>query len=469
MLSTIRHKLFFAILAANLLLMVVIYFSTTWIFNASFRDYLDQTEASRLQPLVVELAEIYSQRQDWDWVDSQNRLWRDLIREHGHGRRLAVPPPRPPPPGEARPPPRGGPGPGILFKDQANRLIIGRPREADKAIWIPIMVDSDSAVGYLGFVRQVTITDQLDQLFAGRIRSNLLWLVGIVLLVTAIISIPLARRLVSPIETIRKAFGQLASGQYDTRMEPVGSDEFADLQRDFNRLTDTMQDNQIARQRWIADISHELRTPVAILQAEIEGMIDGLRERSEASIHSLHQEVIRLSKLINDLHELSLSDLGAMSYQSEPVDLIELLDEVIENHRPLFESAGIEIDYQAGLELMTIDADPDRLVQLFLNLASNSRVYTDAPGQLKIRMTANQTHAIVVWQDSKPGISMSDLPHLFERLYRVERSRNRNSGGSGLGLAICSNIADASGAEIVAGQSELGGLAVSITFPLVLK
>jgi two-component system, OmpR family, sensor histidine kinase BaeS len=208
---------------------------------------------------------------------------------------------------------------------------------------------------------------------------------------------------------------------------------------------------------------------VAVLQGEIEVMIDGLRERNDVSIRSLHQEVIRLSKLINDLHDLSLSDLGAMSYQSEPVDLVELLDEVIEDQRPLFKSAGIKIDYQSGLESMTIEADSNRLVQLFLNLANNSRVYTDAPGQLNIRIAANRTQAAVIWEDSKPSIAISDLPYLFEKLYRVEQSRNRNSGGSGLDLAICNNIVNASGADIVASQSELGGLVLTVAFPLVIK
>jgi two-component system, OmpR family, sensor histidine kinase BaeS len=205
----------FSILFANLLLMVVIYFSTTWIFNTSFRDYLDQTEANRLQPLVAELAEIYRQRGDCKWVSPRNPLWWELMRDYEHGRGQAgslqrrPPPPgegRPSLPGEKRPPPPSGPSRGMLLRGQSNQLIIGRPRDIDNAVWIPIAIDLGATIGYLGFVRQMTITDQLDQLFAGRIRSNLLWLVGIVLLVTAVISIPLARRLVSPIETIRRFF-----------------------------------------------------------------------------------------------------------------------------------------------------------------------------------------------------------------------------------------------------------------------
>lgn len=292
----IRHKLFFAILAANALLVSAILVFGSWIFDTSFRDYLDQTEATRLAPLADDLANEYSRQGDWRWVENRrNPTWRRLVSSYMSrepGRRQ--PPPintgnRPPPP-DGRPSPDGRPGPNhqpLLLLDQNQQLVIGLPRDSNQAYWIPITLNS-TVVGQLGFVRRLNITSGLDALFIDRIKSNFSWMILGILLISAIISIPLSRLMVQPIEKLKLAMHSLISGNFKTSLVHQGNDELAELVSDFNTLSQTLDKNLSLRQQWIADISHELRTPVAVLQGELEAIQDGIRKLDKPAIDSLH-------------------------------------------------------------------------------------------------------------------------------------------------------------------------------------
>jgi len=478
----IRHKLFFAILLANVLLAVSIYLLGNWAFSNSFRDYLDQTQAKRLTPLVQELAEIYSSKQNWRWVRNRDdATWSRLMREYHQGRppprrRLEPPEPgfggNPPPP---PPEPRGqrllhndsalGLRPGLLLQNANRKLVIGKSQEESKAYWMPIDL-AGTTVGYLGFVRKLNLTSDLDLIFARRIKNNFAWIVLGILLISALISIPLARIMVHPIEKLRHRAHELASGNYQLSPAPHGNDEIGDLGRDFNILADTLTKNLSARQQWIADISHELRTPVAVLQGEIEAIQDGVRELTRESITSLHQEIVRLSALVNDLHELSLSDVGALSTRKEKFNIVELVDSVIEQNRGSLEDKSIIIKLNASSDNIIVDGDYQRLEQLFVNLVINSRHYTQSPGTVTVTISKQNQQVIITWSDSAPGVLDADLGRLFERLYRVDSSRSRNTGGSGLGLAICQNIVKANQGTIKAEHSPLGGVSIVITLPL---
>jgi len=368
-----------------------------------------------------------------------------------------------------KPPPAAIPlgiRPGLLLRDADNNLIIGRPDAQADAYWIAIN-STGNVVGYLGFLRRLEINGDLDSLFSKRVENYLAWLLLGVLAITGLVAIPLAGGLVGSIEKLRIAFHQLASGNYQLSLEKQSNDEIGDLQEDFNRLARTMRKNLEARQLWIADISHELRTPIAVLQGEVEAIIDGVRDVDSASIKSLHQEILRLSRLLDDLHELSLSDLGAMSYHNKSIDICALLGSILERQRQTLAQDSISVELDTGEKPMYIFADEQRLEQLFTNLLNNSRFYTARPGLIKISLTRSENQVLLDWSDSAPGVADADLDRLFERLYRVDASRNRNTGGSGLGLSICKNIVEAAQGKIVAEHSSIGGLSIKISLPLV--
>ena len=467
---------------ANILLAASIYLLGNWAFSISFRDYLDQTEAERLAPLVQDLAEIYSSNKSWRWVRNRDDpTWSLLMRKYSLGRPPpyrrqdhvepgfdGYPPPPPPEPRAERPARNDGLlslRPGLLLQNAKRKLVIGRSTDQSKVYWIPIELEQIT-VGYLGFVRRLSIGSELDLLFASRIKNTFAWMILGILLISAIISIPLARVMVRPIERLRHRAHELASGNY--ALSPVlhGNDEIGQLGKDFNILAETLTKNLTARQQWIADISHELRTPVAVLQGEIEAIQDGVRQLNNASINSLHQEILRLSALVNDLHELSLSDIGALATRKAKFNIVELIDCVIEQYRNSLEDKSIIIKLNASSDNITIEGDYQRLEQLFVNLLINSRHYTQSPGNITVTVSRQNHQVIVTWSDSAPGVMDADLSRLFERLYRVDSSRNRNTGGSGLGLAICQNIVEANQGSIKAEHSPLGGVSIVITLPL---
>jgi two-component system sensor histidine kinase BaeS len=480
----IRHKLFIAILLANVLLAASIYLLGSWAFSSSFRVYLDQTEANRLAPLVQKLAEIYSSHRNWRWVRNRtDPTWSLLMREYTINRPAQRLRPDPPTPGfDGYPPPPPEPRgershqndsafslrPGLLLQNANRKLVIGRPRDQAQTYWMPIELNQ-TTVGYLGFVRRLNITSDLDLLFANRIKNKFALMVIGILLISAIISIPLAAFMVRPIEKLRQSAHQLASGNYQASELTYSNDEIGKLAEDFNLLAGTLRKNLSARQQWLADISHELRTPVAVLQGEIEAIQDGVRQLNKDSINSLHQEVIRLSNLVNDLHELSLSDAGALSTRKQKLNIVELIDAVIEQNRSSLQDESIIIKLNASSDIIMVDADYQRMEQLFVNLVINSRHYTQSPGTITVVVSKQNQQVIISWSDSAPGVSDADLGRLFERLYRVETSRNRNAGGSGLGLAICQNIVEAHQGSIRAEHSRLGGVSMVITLPLASR
>ena len=366
----IHHKLFIAILVANMVLASSIYLLSNWSFSQSFKQYLDLSQAEKLQPLVVALADIYQQEQNWDWAKSRrSRRWPELMRQYVFKRPAARPPTRGPtddhgqPPQFApphRPPPFGRPPPppptadpmaidrAILLADSKHQLIIGPSDKKNEAYWLPIIVD-DVEAGYLGFFRTTTITGELDQLFIKQLQKNFSWIVLAMILLSLLIALPFSRQIVRPIEKLKLATHKLASGDYKIRIKDGSRDEIGELGRDFNLLAETLSKNLKARQQWIADISHELRTPVAILQGELEALQDGVRTLSDAAVNSLHQEILRLGHLINDLHQLSLSDLGALSYRKETLNLMDIIEDVIDSkadqirkkkHRASVQSSG---------------------------------------------------------------------------------------------------------------------------------
>lgn len=456
----LRYKLFAALLLANAILTAVIVYANNRAFTTSFEAYLGQVQSRRLAPLLNTLAEEYEQRGHWQWLVDDPEAWQRLTRRYLWHRE--------PQRGEVQRPRRGPRELSIQLRDGQQRVVAGSLLEAGRTTWLPIEAGG-RAVGSLGVPVNLRLTAEFDEVFAEQQRRQLRWIALAALMLAGAIAVPLASLLVRPITRLQAALHQLASGQFDLQLSVRGSDELADLARDANVLAASLQQNLHARQRWIADISHELRTPVGVLQAELEALQDGISTPDPTTLNSLHQEILRLGRLISDLHELSLSDAGALTYHKAPVDLGAVLEEVCGHYKTSLAQRHIQLDYRPPKDPISVHGDRDRLVQLFANLMQNTINYTEGstsnPGQLHIRLKLTQGAIQVSWCDSAPGVPPEALPRLFDRLYRVESSRNRATGGSGLGLAIASNILEAHGGRVKASASDLGGLGLQLQFP----
>jgi two-component system sensor histidine kinase BaeS len=281
----------------------------------------------------------------------------------------------------------------------------------------------------------------------------------------ALIAWWVARTLLTPVKRVAAATHRLAAGHHDVRVPVDSQDEVGQLARDFNHLALTLGRNENLRREFMADVSHELRTPLGILKGELEALEDGIVPLNADAVRSLQSEVARIGGLVDDLHELALSDAGALSYRQKPLDLADLLRRVTQSHQARMDSAGLRLEVQAPALAATVSGDAARLQQLLDNLLENSRRYTDAPGTVQVTLQAAGANWALSIQDSAPGVPPALRGQLFERFFRVDASRNSTTGGSGLGLAICRNIVQAHGGQIDAQASALGGVCITVRLP----
>ena len=449
-------KLFLVIAGAIAGLTLVTYLVFTWAFESGFVQYLNRADEARLELMTDRLADVYTREGGWAGLARDGDRWMAMSRD-------ALGLPSSAEPGQRRELPLTI-DPRLLLFDASHTRLIGSPEVAPRAVLKPIDT-AGTVVGYLGYVPRVELVQSLERVYLRR-QHQAFAAVAIGMVIAALgLAAGLAYWLTRRVRALMRGTNALIHGDYTARVTPRGHDELARLGRDFNTLAATLAAAQEARRAWVADIAHELRTPLAVLRGEIESLQDGVRELNQDSVASLAFETTRLTRLVEDLHTLSLSDRGALTYHREPVDLADVLRDVVAGWRREAEQRGLSL--KLDLEDPTIVlADETRLAQLFANLMQNSIRYTDGPGQIAISLRRERDSAIVDWQDSAPGVAPEELPRLTERLYRVEASRSRVSGGSGLGLAIVRAIVEGHGGRLIAAASPLGGLAIRVELPL---
>jgi two-component system sensor histidine kinase BaeS len=431
-------------------------------FTNGFLGYLNDQGLARLETLTPTFAAAYKQHGSWDFVRGNSRAWIDLL---GSAFRW---------PDRITENIQFIPLPSLEFTGLDLRLTL---LDADKHpmmgyLWIasnapmrPIVVDGKT-VGWLALVPFQQVTAQADVRFQRQYLTTI-WIIGTCIVVlAALVAWWLTRLLVTPLKRIADATNRLSGGDYSARIPVTSQDEIGRLSQDFNQLAQALAHNEQLRRSFMADVSHELRTPLAVLKGELEALEDGVRKTTPATLGSLQSEVETLTKLVNDLYDLSLSDVGALSYRMTEVDVSHLVQVTLAAFDKRFSELGLRVDAKISSSIM-IRGDEGRLQQLFNNLLENSRRYTEQGGTLRISCEVIDSDVVIELEDSGPGVPSDILPHLFERFFRVEASRNRAHGGAGLGLAICRNIVEAHGGSITATQAQLGGLLICIHLPRV--
>jgi len=509
-------KLILILLFTSLSLLTVIYYAVQWSFDRGMLEYVNKKELASLQLLSKNLAQYYQQAQSWDSLVMTNSVkrfpprkpqertfsppqekrgkfrpskkWHQIVEFSGDGielpddveqylqshddfrpkrnRPLAFPAsqrrPRPIEP-QQRPAQNDGElHPSLLNAEKHRVLGLINDDFNLQAIHLNGVI-----IGYLALPPKTQLTDTFDLAFIKQINENLFYLVLGLFIVIIIIAVPMSRHFVMPIKRLEHAMRSLNNGDFKVKINVVGKDELSSLSLNFNDLAKTLEQNESSRNTWLANISHELRTPIAIIKGEIEAIQDGIRPLDFNSLSSLNEEVNHLHKLVNDLSTLSNAEIGAMRYQKQPLNLAEVIEHNLSRHEHKANELKLSINQHIAITDSTIWADETRINQLIDNLVNNSFKYTKSPGAINISLTKTTSQVILTISDSLPSVPDDSLPKLFEHLYRTESSRNRKTGGSGLGLALCKKIMSAHQGTIQANHAELGGLEVRCTFPLI--
>lgn len=453
----ITVKLFCAILAACALVLVINGVATRVAFERGFLGYLNDQGIGRMEHLLPRLRDQYVAHGDWEFLRGQPGVWFELMRPDERDASNF----------DLQAPPVSDQS-GAVFRfavlDAQGRRVIGNPEVETEAIRRAITVQGRT-VGWMAMVPFQRVLAGNERRFVEQ-QQQRWWTIGIAsVLVAALLALALSRALLRRTRGLAAATHRLSAGDYAVRLPPGRDDEIGGLARDFNRMADALEHTEQTRRAFMADISHELRTPLAVLRAELEAIQDGVRPMTPATLAPLQAEVGQLGKLVDDLHDLALTQSGALAYQRSTIDLCAVLQATVEPMGGRFADAELALALQLPHTPLHVQGDERRLQQLLANLLENSLRYTDSGGRLALRAERTAEAVRVVLDDSAPGVPQDKRGRLFERFYRVEGSRNRASGGSGLGLAICQNIAQAHGGQLRADASPLGGLRIVLTLP----
>jgi two-component system sensor histidine kinase BaeS len=283
----------------------------------------------------------------------------------------------------------------------------------------------------------------------------------VVLLIGAFVIYRFLRRTAEPVSELMEATGRLADGDYSTRVEPRGSSESRDLARAFNALAERLQQNESQRRALIADVTHELRTPLSVIRGAAEGIVDGVYPGDPAHVTPIVEEVEMMARLLEDLAMLSTAEAGLLTLTKEPVDLRQLAEEQVAAFMPRFQAKGVGLENAVPASLGSISADPLRLRQVVSNLLANSLQHTSSGESVRIEAELTGETVVLRVIDTGEGILPDQLPHVFERFRKAE-----DSPGSGLGLAIARSLIEAHGGTIRASSALGEGTKITIELPV---
>ncbi|MDR7542983.1 MAG: ATP-binding protein [Armatimonadota bacterium] len=307
----------------------------------------------------------------------------------------------------------------------------------------------------------------LEHLYRSGLSSALLISGLAALLAAGVLSLYVSRRIVRPVQALAAATRRIAEGHYGERVPSHGRDEIGALADSFNAMAEALEQTETRRRALVADVAHELRTPLSGIKGYMEALTDGVLPADPEVFNRIATDVDRLQRLTADLEELSRLDAGIVVLTRRRMAPAALIRTVIERLQPQAEGKGLTIDVDVAASLPDVEVDADRIQQVLINVIGNAIQYTPAPGHIAVSARATGNVVQVDVTDTGIGIAPEHLPHVFERFFRVERSRTRAGGGSGLGLTIARYLVEAHGGRIWASSPGPGrGSTFSFTLPI---
>lgn len=436
---------------------------TSSAIHSDFQTYIDQYQKNRINQWEMILTNYYTRFKTWD--GAQQLMFNKMGAGPGMGKQ--------------------GRGMAFASLNEKERIIVENPSGI-------VEVDSNTAnLGgiYQGGISSGTITKDimvngqkvgtmlaeaeppptfrtLEDAFLSSVNRSVL-LSGLVVEILAVfLAAFFSAKLSGPLKQLTTAAEKISSGDFSQKVEVESKNEIGLLGSAFNKMADNLQQNEHLRQSLVADVAHELRTPLSIIRGNLESILAGIAEPKEENLALIHDEVLRMSYLVRDLQDLSLAEARQLKLNKQKIDVVELTRKIISFFQVETEEKGIPILMETKNEIPLLEADPHRLEQIFANLLSNAIRYSSANENIIIRFAVSGQSLIIQFADSGPGIETEELPYIFERFYRGDKARSRVFGGTGLGLAISKGYAEMHGGTIKAENNAGKGSTFIVELPL---
>ena len=433
--------------------------------DTQFRQYVTNSSMQASGGGLEQLVAYYEQQGSWDGVES---LLGQGVFFSGPGDRFF------PRPSDRAAKPMGrldvmlADTDGEIVYDSAMEMGGKKLSSRERSQALPITQSDGSVIGslLLSMPREWTMMGRLEQQFLSGMRNILI--VGAVLAVGLglIMGALLSQRLTAPLQRLAAAARAVAGGDLDHKVEVEGSTEIVEVGNAFNEMTTALSESERQRQNMVADVAHELRTPLSVVQGNLRAILDGVYELDRAEISRLYDETRLLSRLVDDLRELALADAGQLRLSPRPTDLDRVIQESLDNLALGAEARDVSLSTSLPDGLPAVQADPDRVSQVLRNLLTNALLYTPAGGSVTVSAGSANGMVEVAVADTGVGIGPGDLPHIFERFWRADPARVR-MGSTGLGLSIAQSLIEAQGGRIWAESVPGRGSTFRFTLPVV--
>jgi len=409
--------------------------SVNFVFQKHFSDYLTQTMEATLEQLPEDLSTIYQAKGEWD-VNALNNFSHNLP----FGTEIELKSPT----GKTiltlvNPMQRmhGGMGMGMGMNMGMGYYSVQEWKTKKLNIYGPEGTIATAIVRYPASAR---ILNPQDVSFINAVFRSFLYAGLLALLIGILLSYWTSHRLVSPLQRLTKSVKRVGEGHLDEHVPITTKDEVGQLAIAFNNMTDNLKNQQQLRKQFTADIAHELRTPLTSIRSYIEAFQDGVLPANEENFHIINDEIERLVSLASDLKDLNVAEIGGLKPNFTSIHLEEILDKIIFKLYSLIQEKGISVNWEKPQFPIVIQGDEQLLTRLFYNLVHNAYKYSESNTQISIQVEDKPKEVLVRVRDSGIGISEEDLPYIFERFYRADKSRARETGGTGIGLALVKQI-----------------------------
>src|SRR3954470_7545163 len=416
--------------------------------TGSFQDYVEDQQSARVQRAESILSRYYDRQREWSGVSALVQSVADLM-----GERLVLADTQ-----------------GKIVADSQG-LLVGQTANDDWRGRRVSLRSQEFAVGTLYISPARVDQPALDpraSLFLNTFAGYLIWALLVGLLAAIVLSVGMARLLAAPLEALTRAVRRLERGDEVQRIDTSVGGEVGALAEAFNSLASSLVRVEQLRQNMVSDIAHELRTPLTSIRGYLEAIQDGILEPNDETLATIHQELLQLTRLVDDLQELSLAEAHQLQLDFEPVDLVELAEWEVRAFLPQGAAQSIDLKLDAPVALRPVTVDAGRIRQVLANLIRNALAHTPSGGEIVVGVRERDGAALLTVADTGKGIPPADLEHIFERFYRVDKARSRRSGGTGgtgLGLTIARELVRAHGGTLAA-QSVVGkGTTFSISLP----